>query len=130
MRRVLGWVTLAVALGGAGSCSSGTGPVAGTLTVSLTTPYAGADGAILLTIAGPAMLTSVTAAAGGVRVFSQTLADTNHLAVTGPLANGALLTIGVADVNQVSRYVATIQQVAANDYSLRPLSGYSLTIAR
>ena len=129
MKRALGWVTLAIALAGAGSCSDGTGPVAGVLTVSLATPNAGADGAILLKIAGPAKLTSVTAAAG-LRVFSQTLADTNHFAVTGALPNGAILTIGVADVNQVTKYVATIQDVAANDYSLRSLSGYSLTIAR
>lgn len=129
MRRVLRWTALALALGGAGSCSSGTGPVAGLLTVSLATPNAGADGAMLLTVTGPSALTSVTAGTGLV-VFSQALSATNHFAVTGPLPNGAVLTIGVADVNQVSKYVATIQDVAANDYSLRAPSGYSLTLSK
>src|SRR2546425_7288181 len=93
MRRVLPWTALALALGGAGSCSSGTGPVAGLLTVSLATPNAGADGAMLLTVTGPSALTSVTAGTGLV-VFSQALSATNHFAVTGPLPNGAVLTIG------------------------------------
>ncbi len=76
MRRVLRWTALALALGGAGSCSSGTGPVAGLLTVSLATPNAGADGAMLLTVTGPSALTSVTAGTGLV-VFSQALSATN-----------------------------------------------------
>jgi hypothetical protein len=74
-------------------------------------------------------LTSVTAAAG-LRVFSQALTTTNHLAVTGPLLNGAILTIGVLDVHRVAEYKATIQDVAASDYTLRSLAGYSLSVSR
>ena len=54
MTRIRGWLVVALALGGAaGSCSDGTGPVAGVLTVSLATPNPGADGAILFRISGP-----------------------------------------------------------------------------
>ncbi|HEX4627962.1 MAG TPA: hypothetical protein VH137_04150, partial [Gemmatimonadales bacterium] len=99
-------------------------------------PNPGADGAILLvvkspmTVLGPSVPTSVSAASG-LRVFSLTpLAATSRFAVTGPLPNGAILTIGVPDVSRVSQYSVAIQDVAANDYTLRPLAGYSLTIAK
>ena len=136
MRRGLRWLALAAALSGAGSCGDGTGPVAGVLTVSLQTPKPGADGAILLTVkspmtvVGPSVPTGVTAASG-LRVFMEApLAATNRLAVTGPLPNGAILTIGVPDVRRVGEYSVTIQDVAANDYTLRSLAGYSLTISQ
>src|SRR5256885_43981 len=66
MKRLGRWLLVALALGGVGSCSSdaGTGPVAGVLTVSLTTPNAGSDGAIQFRFTGPLAPTSITAAAG------------------------------------------------------------------
>jgi hypothetical protein len=129
MRRVVRWLALVGALAGAGSCGNGTGPLAGVLIVSLATPNPGADGAVLLTVTGPSALTSVTPAAG-LRVFSEPLGTSNSVAVTGPLANGAILTIGVLNVARVGDYVATLQGVAASDYTLRALTGYSLTISR
>jgi len=118
----LGW--------GAGSCSSdgGTGPVAGVLTVSLATPNPGADGAILFRVSGPQALTSVVAGPG-LRVFSPPLSASTHFAVTGTLTNGALVTIGVADTRNAAQYTAIVQSVAAPDFQLRPLSGYSLTVS-
>lgn len=130
MTRLGGRVLMALALLGAGSCGSDTtGPVAGLLTVSLVTPNPNADGAILLSVTGPAALTSATAPTG-LRVFGQPLATTTRFAVTGTLTNGAILSIGVADVNQVAQYKATVQAAAASDFSLRSLSGYSLTVAK
>ncbi len=130
MTRLAGRVLVALALLGAGSCGSGTtGPVAGQLTVSLVTPNPNADGAILLSVTGPVALTSATAATG-LRVFGQPLATTTRFAVTGTLTTGAVLSIGVADVNQVAQYKASVQAVAAADFSLRSLSGYSLTVAK
>ncbi len=130
MTRLGGRVLMAVALLSAGSCGSdGTGPVAGLLTVSLVTPNPNADGAILLSVTGPAALASATAPTG-LRVFGQPLATTTRFAVTGTLTTGAILSIGVADVNQVAQYKATVQAVAAADFSLRSLSGYSLTVAK
>ena len=131
MRRLRGWMLVVLALGwGAGSCSSdgGTGPVAGVLTVSLATPNPGADGAILFRVSGPQALTSVVAGAG-LRVFSPPLSASTRFAVTGTLTNGALVTIGVADTRNAAQYTAIVQSVAAPDFQLRPLSGYSLTVS-
>ncbi len=129
MKRLAGWLLVALALGsGAGSCSS-IGPVAGLLTVSLATPNAGADGAILFNVSGPHALTSVTAGPG-LRVFAQPLSTSTRVAVTGTLTNGAVVTIGVADTRTVAQYTATVQAVAAPDFQLRSLTGYSLTVSR
>ena len=128
MKRLRGWLLVTLALwGGAGSCSS-IGPVAGMVTVSLTTPNAGADGAILFSVSGPQALTSVTAGPG-LRVFAQPLSTVTRFAVTGTLTNGAVVTIGVADTRHVELYTATVQAVAAPDYQLRSLAGYSLTVS-
>ena len=131
MTRLKGWLLVALALGGGtGSCSSdgGTGPVAGVLTVSLATPNPGADGAILFNVSGPQALTSVTAGPG-LRVFSQSLSLSTRFAVTGTLTNGGLVTIGVADTRSAAQYTATVQGVAAPDFQLRSLTGYSLTVS-
>jgi hypothetical protein len=69
-------------------------------------------------------------AAPGLRVFAQPLATVTRFAVTGALANGAVVTIGVADTRNVSQYAATVQAVAAPDFQLRSLSGYSLRVAQ
>ena len=130
MKRLGEWLLVALALAvGAGSCSDGgTGPVAGLLTVSLATPNPGADGAILFRVSGPQALTSVVAGPG-LRVFSPPLSASTHFAVTGTLTNGALVTIGVADTRNAAQYTAIVQSVAAPDFQLRPLSGYSLTVS-
>ena len=130
MNRYGRWLLVALALAGAGSCSSDGGPVAGTLTVSLTTPNSGADGAILFSVIGPQAPTRITAGAG-LRAFSQPLSLTTKVAVTGTLTSGVLLTFGVTDTRQVAQYAATIQSVAASaDFQLRSLSGYSLTVSQ
>jgi len=129
MTRIRGWLVVVLALGGAaGSCSDGTGPVEGVLTVSLATPNPGTDGAILFQVSGPQALTSV-AAGPGLRVFAPRLSLSTRLAVTGTLTNGALVTIGVADTRSAGQYIATVQSVAAPDFQLRSLTGYSLTVS-
>jgi len=120
-------LALAAALGLVAACDS-TGP-GGLLKVELTTPNSGADGAILLTVTGPAALRSA-AAGSGLRLFAQPLAATNHFALTGTLSVGTILIIGVPDVGQASAYTATIQQVATPSYQLRALAGYALTITQ
>jgi len=103
--------------------------VAGVLTVSLATPNAGADGAILFSVSGPQALSSVTAGPG-LRVFAQPLSTLTRFAVTGTLTNGAVVTIGVVDTRNVAQYRATVQAVAALDFQLRSLAGYSLTVSQ
>jgi hypothetical protein len=122
MKRVW-WIVL---LGAALACLDS--PTPGLLKVNLTTPNGGADGAILLTVTGPEVLRSATPKAG-LRLFNQSLATTNHFAVTGTLVNGTILTIEVPDIAKANNYAATIQQVAASNYQLRALAGYSLSVA-
>jgi hypothetical protein len=129
MNRLAGWLLVALAVGGgAASCRESSGPAAGVLTVSLTTPNAGADDAMLVTITGPEAITTVTAGPG-LRVFTQVLSTTTRLAVTGPLTNGAVVTIGVADTRKAAQYAASIQAVATPAFQLRTLTGYSLRVA-
>jgi len=132
MRRFAAVTALAVLVVAGLSCGKDpVGPRPGTLLVRLTTPNSGADSAIVLTIEGPAGLASATAGTG-LRLFQQPLgATTTRFALTGTLtANATILTIGVADVNQVSQYSGTIQGVAQPNYQLRSLNGYSLAVTR
>jgi hypothetical protein len=129
MRQLRVLVVVALVWGAVQSCGDSTGPVAGVLKVVLASPNSGADGAILLTLSGPAPLTSATAGSG-LRLFSQPLGATTRFAITGALTNGTVLTIGVPDIRQVASYTATVEQVAATSYQLRPLAGYALTVSR
>jgi hypothetical protein len=115
-----------VLLGAALACED-SGPKTGLLKVNLTTPNTGGDGAILLTVNGPGVLLSATAGAG-LRLFTQPLGTTNHVALTGTLRTGTILTVEVPDVDKASAYTATIQQVATPTYQLRSLIGYSLKV--
>lgn len=114
-------------LGGSISCGDSNAPVAGALKVSLTTPNNGQDGAIQFVIAGPVAITAV-AAAPGLRVFADTLGTVTRVVVTGTLTTGLVASVGVADVSQLAQYSATIQQVAATNYQLRPRAGYALAV--
>ena len=107
----------------------GTGPRAGTLAIRLGTPHAGADGAILFTVAGPVAPAGASAPTG-LRVFYDSLGATTTFAVTGTLPAGTIARIQVEDVGRAGEYAAVIQQVAAADYTMRQLAGYTLTVAR
>src|SRR3989441_3913186 len=80
--------------------------VPGELTLSLVTPNGGADGAILLLVKGPAPITSASVPSGsGLRPFAGPLgAHSAKFAITGPLADRAIVVLGVADVNRVASY--------------------------
>ena len=118
-----------LALMGGLSCNDGTGPAAGSLRIDLTTPNAGADGAIAFVVTGPTAPTGVTAAAG-LRVFYDTLGTNTKVVVTGTLSTGTIIRLGVADVNQVGQYAVVVQQVAAANYQLRSVAGYSLSVTK
>jgi hypothetical protein len=123
MRRA--WLGLLLVGFALGCLDNGATP--GTLTVRLTSPNT--DGAILFTVSGPAVLRSATAVPG-LRLFAEPLATVNRFAVTGPVASGTVVMIEVPDISRASAYTATIQQVAATNYQLRPsLVGYSLTVS-
>lgn len=132
MRRLIGVAMLAGAVlvgtncGGDNPTQSGPG----TLKVRLTSPAANADSAIVVTITGPATLTSAVPGTG-LRLFQQGFGSTTRFALTGALANGTtILTIGVADVSAVAQYSGTVDGVAQANFQLRSLSGYALAVTR
>jgi hypothetical protein len=133
MKRAFAVTALAGILALGASCGKEPSqPVAGNLSVRLTSPNSGADSAIVLTINSPAPLTGATAGAG-LRLFAQPLGgNATRFALTGRLTtNSTILTIGVENVNAVGQYVGTIQGVAQPNYVLRPLpGGYALTVIR
>jgi len=103
----------------------------GTLLVRLTSPHSGADSAIVLTITGPAALTSAAAGAG-LRLFQQPLGGTStKFALIGQLNTGTtILTIGVQDISALTQYTGTINAVAQPNYQLRSLGSYALALTR
>ncbi len=137
MRRLLWTGFLAATVAGTATCGDSrvldvVRGVPGELTLSFVTPNSGADGAILLVVKGPAPITSASLPSGsGLRLFAGPLgADSAKFALTGTLANGPILVVGVADVNRVASYNVFVRQVAANDYTLRSLTGYGVTVSR
>ena len=137
MRRLLWTGFLVATVAGTATCGDSrvldiVRGVPGELTLSLVTPNGGADGAILLLVKGPAPITSASVPSGsGLRLFAGPLgADSVQFAITGSLANGVIVVLSVADVNRVAAYNAFIRQVAANDYTLRGLAGYGVTVSR
>jgi len=133
MKRLLGFVLLASVMSAGLSCggnATATGP--GVLKVRLTSPNSGLDSAVVVTISGPAALTSVTAGTG-LRLFQQTLGGTTtRFALTGLLSNGAtILTIGVPDLGGASQYTGTVDAVALPNFQVRTqLGGYALAVTR
>lgn len=104
-------------------------PVAGTLTMSLTTPNAD-DGALVLRLEGPDM-TQVGLAAPA--LYLRFLEDQSGVTavLVGDVSEGALLTFRVPDVERVGSYSATPVEVADRANALRgSLAGYTLTVAR
>lgn len=120
---------------GCGSDDEGTGPsgpVAGTLTVNLTTPNAD-DRAMHLSIQGAGAADSVS----NVQLVNASFTLLSRVeggneaeaAVFGDLADGALVRFSVPDVNSASRYTASIVDVADGSNEVRSdLSGYNLQI--
>ncbi len=107
-------------------CSNNTGPIAGALSVSLSSPHDD-DGAVLLTVFG-GPVDSVesmgyplySARAGG---------DTLKLIVTGNLGPGALARVHIPDSRQVSRYSARLTQAAARGtYAPHDPGGYTISL--
>ncbi len=115
MTRRLGLV-LVVALA-ASHCSDGpTGPTPGMFRVALTGAGA-ADRAVLIEVAGTdttARIDTVVAAAGSpYRVFAQRQTRIVwRVIVTGPIANGTLVQLGVPDKGKSGFYNGTVLDVA------------------
>jgi hypothetical protein len=131
MSRRLQGIALAVAMVVWACSHSPTGPQAGTLFIKLQSPNSGADGAILVTLSSPALVTNV-AATGGDTLWTTDYSTTNsRLLLTGPISSGVIAKFDVEDVNLAGEYLVTINQVASSsDYSLRSLSQYVAFVSR
>jgi hypothetical protein len=132
MRRALAvGVCVVVALAG---CRSDQGPLAGELSVRLTTPHVG-DRAVTFVVTG--RLHGVTAASGSAyRIFADTSADgdTAQVVVVAPagggLVTGEVARVRVDDTRQFRRYAARVLQIAASNYFLADTTGVSLAVVK
>lgn len=131
LRRVLAATAVAMVVACKGDS---TGPVPGTLKINLTTPNSGADGAVMLVLSSPVAPTSVAAGAGLALWGGPVTTTSAKLVLTGTLTTGTILTLQVDDVNTVSQYSVSLQQVAATaagNYARRgSLTGYSATVTK
>lgn len=109
-----------------------TGPVAGTLTVNLTTPNSGADGAVMLVLTSPVAPNSVAAGSGLLLWGGPVTTTSAKLVLTGTLSTGLILTLQVSDINKVGQYSVSLQQVAPLNptQSLRVLTSYSASVTK
>jgi hypothetical protein len=99
------------------------------LVVSLTTPNSD-DGAIFVTVRGPALAT-IQSASPDYLVFSHPVSTTEaRVIVIGDLTRGSVFTVALAGSAPLSDYSASIGQIATRADVLRPdATGYRMTIA-
>jgi hypothetical protein len=133
VRCALAGLALAAAVSAA-ACGGDQGPVAGELSVRLTTPRA-TDRAIAFFVVGP-QHGAAEAAGSSYRLFSASSAagDTTWMTVvaprTGGLAAGEVARIAVDDVRRAGSYVVRLSDVAAADYRVGDTAGVSLRIIK
>ena len=102
--------------------------VPGTLAIRLVSPNTD-DGALVLSISGPAPAADVTATAQGAVVHARSAGNTTRVAVFGSLASGALLKFSVPDVNAVAQYSAQVTEASDRSSALRTsVTGYQLSV--
>lgn len=99
------------------------------LVVSLTTPNSD-DGALLVTIRGPALAT-IQSASPDYLVFSNAVSATEaRVIVVGDLQRGSVFTVALAGSAALSEYSASVGQVATRADVLRAeTAGYRMTVA-
>lgn len=125
---LVGAVVFSVNCGGGGGTENND-PTPGDLTLSLATPNSN-DGAIRLTITGPAAPTAVTAASAGLQVFKGALGTTTVVIVTGALADGPLLHITVPDTRKDEDYTVAINEVSSTAFAVVATTGYAVDVSK
>jgi hypothetical protein len=133
-RRLAIWVAAMGLTAIVGCKGTETGPVAGELSVRLTTPR-NTDRAVAFVLIGKQH--GATAAAGSpYRLFTATSAagDTTRIVVMAPkgsgIGAGEVARISVDDVRRAASYIASLTDVAAADYSVGATTGLSLTVVK
>lgn len=128
MRPVLAMaVGLLAACGGDdGGGGGGPKPVAGELTFTLSTPFVGQDGGLLVRVVG--QIDTITVLGGHKMSFSRSGTLTRAV-ITGNIEAGDLLRVRVPDVSLAASYGAFVEQAAARGtYVLLDPSEYRLTL--
>lgn len=110
-----------------------TGPTSGTFRVALAGAGA-ADRAILVEVAGTdtsARIDTIAAAAGSpYRVFAQRQTGTRwRVIVTGPIADGTLVQLGVPDQGKSGLYTGTVLDVANATFAVLAPGARAITVA-
>ncbi len=127
-RRLLLAAGLAVVLLGACKGDPPSGPVAGDLTLTLTSP-GNTDGAILVRVTGP--IESVSGVGGLLVEGSQLSGGMWRIVVAGNVTSGPVARIRVPDVSVVDQYLAVVEQVAARGtFALLSTSGYAVEVVK
>lgn len=133
MRRILG-VLVVVAAAAAAGCKD-QGPVAGELSVQLTSPRT-TDRAVLFRVTGPAHGVKGWTASANYHVISDTSAtgDTSWIAVITSqgtfLASGEIARFEVPDTRRAGSYVISLTEAAAADYSVGAFAGMALAVVK
>jgi hypothetical protein len=123
--RLIGAATLCLAVA-MGCSNEPVGPTPAVVEVTLSTPVSDA-GAMLFTISGGPV--EAIERTGYTLYFARIDSHTLRAIVTGNLQPGPVARIRIADERQLSRYSATIDQVATpSSYSQRNPAGYALTL--
>jgi len=117
----------------AGACSSAEKPVAGELSVRLTTPN-GDDRAVLFRLAGKQSAVTLPSGSTNRLLLSPGLGDTVRVLVIAPqgshLVAGELARVSVPDTRQVASYAARVLDVASTGYLDRATAGYALQVVK
>ena len=122
---------LAAVVAGACQADGPQGLRAGEFSVQLQSP-SNSDRAIMFDLIGPAQ--SITPSSQTARVMVDTLGpDSVRIAIVAPIGasigSGEVARLSVPNICAAAAYRARIVDVAGSDYSLKPLSGYALSVA-
>lgn len=113
---------------GCGDDDGPTGPVPGTVQVSLVTPNVD-DGAVLFSVTGGEIGEPTSANAAHVFFFRRQASSSVTVAIVGDLTDGPLLEFDVPDVGDIGLYTATLLEVSDRTNRLRAtLTDYDLPL--
>lgn len=105
-----------------------TGPVAGELVVTLTSPGT-TDGAVLLRLVGP--VDEVRAEAGYLIESAALPGGITRIVVVGTISSGAIARIVVPDLTLADQYYGLVEQVAdRGTFALLSTAGYTVQVGQ
>lgn len=138
MRKLTRYSVLAAAVlfgvncGGGDDGNEPNDPTPGNLTLAYSSPN-NDDGALKLTITGPAAPTAITSVDSDNEVFRTGLGTTTTVIVARSLAGGAIgegqiLLVAVPDTREADEYSVTVTEAASATFAQRSTAGYTATL--